>query len=110
MRAPLVVAAAVAVAGAVFVLVYEPSAAESRVHDWLAVLFIAATAGIFFAAGTSPRRRVVLLGIAYALFVLTALAWFVESLVLWAVLAVIIAAAAEAARRALSPPLDTPGG
>lgn len=99
-RAPLVIAAAVAVAGVVFVVVYEPSAAGSRVHDWLAVVFIAATAGIFFAAGTSPRRRVVLLGIAYALFVLTTLAWFVESLVMWAVLAVVVGGAVFAVMRA----------
>jgi hypothetical protein len=103
MRGPLIVAAVVAVAGVVFVLVYEPSAAESRVHDWLAVLFIAATAGIFFAAGTSPRRRVVLLGIAYALFVLTTLAWFVESAVMWAVLAAVVAAAVALVRRSAAP-------
>ena len=103
MRGPCLVAAGVAAAGALFVVVYEPSAAGSRVHDWLAVVFIAATSGIFFAAGTSPRRRVVLLGIAYALFVLTTMAWFVESLALWAALAVVVAGAVVLVRRSAAP-------
>ena len=100
MRGPLIVAAVVAVAGAVFVIVYEPSTAGSRVHDWLAVVFIAATAGVFFGAGTAPRRRVVLLGVAYALFVLTTLAWFVESLAMWLLLAVLVAGAVVGVARA----------
>ena len=103
MRGPLIAAGTVLVAGAVFVVAVEPSPEESRLHDWLAVLFIAATAGIFFAAGTSPRRRVILLGIAYALFVLTTMAWFVESLAMWAVVAALVSGAALLVRRSAVP-------
>ncbi|HEX2086376.1 MAG TPA: hypothetical protein VHF89_11885 [Solirubrobacteraceae bacterium] len=103
MPRPVMVAIAVLVAGAVFVVVYEPSAPASREHDWLAVAFIAATAGIFFAAGTSPRRRVLLLGVSYALFVLTTLAWFLESLPVWAALAVVVAGAVALVRRSAAP-------
>lgn len=99
-RAPVLVAAAVAVAGAVFVLVYTPSDESARAHDWLAVVFMAATSGIFYGAGTAPRRRVTLLGVAYALFVLTTLAWFVEDLAMWSVLTVLVAGAAVAVKRA----------
>jgi hypothetical protein len=100
MRGPLLVSAVVAVAGAAFVIVSEPSSAESREHDWLAVVFMATTSGVFFAAGTAPRHRAKLLGAAYALFVATAFAWLVESLALWAALAVATALAVEGARRA----------
>jgi hypothetical protein len=99
MRVPVMVAAAVAVAGAVFVVAYEPSSADSRVHDWLAVTFVAATSGLFFAGGTASRRRIVLVGLAYALFVATTLAWFVESAVLWVALAGAVAATALLVRR-----------
>ena len=106
MRGPLIVAAVVGVAGVLFVLVYEPSDEGAREHDWLAVVFIAATAGVFYGAGTAPRRRATLLGVAYALFVFTTLAWFVESLVVWAVLAVAVAGAVilvERVRRPAAP-------
>jgi hypothetical protein len=99
MRGPIIVAVAVAVAGAVFVVVYEPSPAASRVHDWLAVVFVAATAGLFYAAGTAPRRRFAMVSVAYALFVATVFAWLAESAAVWAVLAAAVAAAVEAARR-----------
>lgn len=100
MRGPLIVAAIVAGAGVLFVLAYEPSDKAAREHDWLAVIFIAATAGVFYGAGTAPRRRVMLLGIAYGLFVFTTLAWFVESLALWALLAVVVAGAVVLVERA----------
>ena len=99
MRGPVIVAVAVAIAGAIFVLVSRPSPGEAWIHDWLAVAFVALTAGIFWAGGTGPRRRLALVGVAYALFVFTTLAWFVESALLWAVLALAVSAAALLVRR-----------
>src|SRR5688500_17953017 len=99
MRAPLVVAALVAVVGVAFVLYYEPSPAEDREHDWLAVIAMAATSGLFYAAGTGPRRRILMLGVAYALFVATTMAWFVGSAAFWPAVFAAIAAAIEAERR-----------
>ena len=99
MRGPVIVAVAVAVAAAIFVVVAKPSAAASREHDWLAALFMATSSGVFFAAGTSPRHRAKLLGAAYALFVGTAMAWLVESLLVWLALAIATAATIEAVRR-----------
>ena len=99
MRGPLVAATLTAVAGAVFVVAYEPSPAGSRLHDWLAVVCVAATAGVFYAAGTAPRRRLVLVSAAYALFVFTTMAWFVESVLVWVVVGLAIAAAVAAVSR-----------
>ena len=99
MRGPVIVAVAVAVAAAIFVLVTDPSPGASWVHDWLAVGFVAVTSGIFFAGGNVPRRRLALVGIAYALFVFTTLAWFVESALAWALLAVAVSAAVLLVRR-----------
>lgn len=99
MRGPVIAAALTAVAGAVFVVAYEPSPAGSRLHDWLAVVCVAATAGVFYGAGTASRRRLVLVSVAYALFVGSTMAWFVESMLLWVVLGLAIAAAAAAVWR-----------
>lgn len=103
MRGPVIVTIGVAIAGAVFVVAAEPSAPASREHDWLAALFMASSSGVFYAAGTSPRHRAKLLGAAYALFVGTAMAWLVESLLVWLALAVATAAAIEGVRRVRRP-------
>ena len=99
MRAPVVVAVLVGLAGVVFVLVSEPSPPGDREHDWLAVVAMAATSGVFYAGGTAPRRRILLVGTAYALFVATTMAWFVASPALWLVLFAAIGVAIEAVRR-----------
>ena len=67
--------------------------------DWLTVLVVAASAGLFAAALHAPRGRIAKVAAAYALFVAATVAWFFRDALVWAALAAIAAALILRARR-----------
>ncbi|MDQ3742161.1 MAG: hypothetical protein M3320_10725 [Actinomycetota bacterium] len=67
--------------------------------DWLTVLLIAASAGLFVGGLQSRDRKIVRAAVAYVLFIAAVLAWFIASALVWAVLAAVVAATVLVAAR-----------
>ena len=72
--------------------------------DWMTVLVMATSAGLFVAALRAPRRRIVRASGAYVLFLAAAFGWFVSHPLVWAALAAAAIAAVLHARRWTPPP------
>ena len=79
-----------------------PSTTEHRTalpwHDWIAVLLVAVSAGLFVAALRARDGRIVRAAAACVLFIAATLAWFFEEPLVWAMLLAVAAAAAVSAR------------
>jgi hypothetical protein len=67
-------------------------------QEWIAVLLVAASAGLFVAALRARGGRIVKAAVAYALFLAVVLAWFFEEPLIWATLTAITAALVASAR------------
>jgi phosphatidylserine synthase len=87
------VAAAVALIGFAFV-----ASGETNPGDWVTVLLVAASAGLFAAAVRARRRRSAKAVGALVLLLAAASSWFFESALIWAALGAIATAAVVSAR------------
>ena len=79
-----------------------PSTIERRTalpwHDWITVLLVAVSAGLFVAGLRARDGRIVRAAGAYALFIAAALGWFFHEPLVWAILLAVAAAAVASAR------------
>ena len=67
--------------------------------DWLTVLMVAASAGLFVAALEAPRRKILRAAGAFLLVLVVSFGWFFQDWLIWGALAAITAAAVVSARR-----------